>query len=69
MIKVEWDELTRGWTVMGQHFRKRGKSHCKRQEYEGAFEDEKVQVLELKRNGHQLGPVGPLGSSNDGTLA
>lgn len=42
--------------MMGTTISERGKNHIvsERQEYEGAFEDEKVQVLELKRNGHQF---------------
>lgn len=58
VIEDEWDKLTGGWTVTddGDSISERGKNHIvsKRQEYEGAFEDEKVQVLELKRNGHQF---------------
>lgn len=58
MIEDEWDKLTGDWTVpdYGDRISERGKNHIvrKRQEYGGAFEDEKVQVLELKRNGHQF---------------
>lgn len=55
----------------GDSISERGNNHIvsKRQEYGAAVEDEKVQVLELKRNGHQLGHVGPSGSSTDGSLA
>lgn len=58
VIGDEWVKLTGGWTVTddGDSISERGKNHIvrKRQEYGGVFEDENVQVLELKRNGHQF---------------